>query len=170
VIAASAPGKRGWSTTVSVGPSGDRVSVSVPPLEPEPTAQAEPVALRPQLTPQPSAAAPSQTQKLIGIITTGTGVAALAVGSFFGLNAASRWSDAKANCDPYPYCGERGQQLAQDAQRSGTVSTVAFIAGGALLAGGLVLWLSAPSESRDTESALALGVGAGSIQLRGSFQ
>lgn len=168
VIAAVAPGKRRWSTTVDVGPSGARVHVNVPTLEPELTPPAEPVAAA--LAPQPSAAAPSHTQKLIGIITTGSGVAALAVGSFFGLNAASRWSDAKANCDPYPYCGESGRELAQDAKRSGTVSTVAFIAGSALLAGGLVLWLSAPSESRDSEAALALGVGAGSIQLRGSFQ
>ena len=170
VIAAVAPGKRRWSTTVNVGPSGDRVHVSVPSLEPEQSPQAEPVALQPQLTPQPTAAAPSHTQKLLGIITTGSGVAALAVGSFFGLNAASRWSDAKADCDPYPYCGESGKQLAQDAKRSGTVSTVAFIAGSALLAGGLVLWLTAPSEAPDTESALALGVGPGSVQLRGSFQ
>lgn len=169
VIAAAAPGKQRWTTTVTVGPSGDRVRVSVPSLEVQPTEAVAQTA--PQLTAAATQSAPaSNTQKLFGIITTGTGVAALAVGSFFGLNAASRWSDAKADCDPYPYCGERGQQLARDAKRSGTVSTVAFIAGSALLAGGLVLWLTAPSESRDTQTAFAVGVGAGSVQLRGSFQ
>ena len=136
VIAAVAPGKQRWTTTVTVGPSGDRVRVNVPSLETEPSEVAtEQAQTSPQLTAAATQPAPaSHTQKLFGIITTGTGVAALAVGSFFGLNAASRWSDAKADCDPYPYCGERGQQLAQDAKRSGTVSTVAFIAGGALLA------------------------------------
>lgn len=172
VIAAAAPGKQRWSATVKVGPAGDRARVEVPVLTPEPTAPAEPLASPSETThlPLPAAATPtsSNTQKLIGIITTGSGVAALAVGSFFGLQAAGRWSDAKANCDPYPYCGEDGQRLAHDAQQSGTISTIAFIAGGALLAGGVVLWLSAPSTTQETRTALAIG--PGSIQLRGSFQ
>jgi hypothetical protein len=160
-IAASAPGKRGWSTTVRVGPAS-RVSLSVPLLEDD----------TPQTTemppPPPLTAAPSNTQKLIGIITSGTGIAALALGGYFGLRAASSWSDAKANCDPYPYCGEDGQRLADDAQQSGTVATIATIAGGVLLAGGLVLWLTAPGQPRQTETALLIG--PGSVQLRGSFQ
>jgi serine/threonine-protein kinase len=169
VIAAVAPGKLRWSTTVTVGPAGARVNVNVPELELEPEAPlvaAAPAPPAPQLT--AASPAPSNTQKLIGIITTGSGVAALAIGGFFGLQAAGRWSDAKAKCDPYPYCGENGQRLAKDAQSSGTISTITFIAGGALLAGGLVLWLSAPGPARATETALLVGPGA--VQLRGSFQ
>lgn len=173
-IAASAPGKRPWSIRVRVAPTS-RVSVNVPLLEDEPLVAektaAELRAMEPQLTAAAATAqppAPSSTQELIGIIGTGAGVAALAVGGLFGLKAATTWSDAKANCDPYPYCGEDGQRLANDAQQSATISTIATVAGGVLLAGGLVLWLTAPGEPRETETALL--VGPGSVELRGSFQ
>jgi len=168
-IAASAPGKLPWSTTVRVAPAS-RVSLSVPLLEDEPQIAeqrtSELKAIEPRLT--AASAPPSNTRKLIGIISSGAGVAALAVGGYFGLRAASAWSDATANCDPYPYCGEDGQRLANDAQRSGTVATIATVAGGVLLAGGLVLWLTAPGQARQNETALL--VGPGSVQLRGTFQ
>jgi hypothetical protein len=169
-IAASAPGKLPWSTTVRVGPTS-RVSSSVPLLEDEPRVAEKTTRELRAIEPQPTAAAPApanNTQKLIGIITSGTGVAALAVGGYFGLQAASTWSDAKSGCDPYPYCGEEGQRLASDAQQSGTVATIATVAGGVLLAGGLVLWLTAPGPARATETALL--VGPASVQLRGTFQ
>jgi hypothetical protein len=176
VITASAQGKQSWSTTVTVGPNGDRISVTVPALQaaeedkPAPGVQTEPTlppaaAATTASDPAPSSSSP---QKLIGIIASGAGVAGLAVATYFGLQAAARWSDAKAGCDPYPYCGEEGRRLSRDAQGSGTISTVAFIAGGVLLAGGVVLWLSAPGAPRQTETALL--VGPGSVQLRGSFQ
>lgn len=150
-IAASAPGKRSWSTHVTVEPAS-HVTVSVPPLEDAPN----------------NAESSPKAAKLIGVIASGAGVAALAVGGFFGLRAASSWSDAKSSCDPYPYCGEMGQQLASDAQQRGTIATIATVAGGVLLAGGLVLWLTAAESPRQSETALLLGPGA--IGLRGSFQ
>ncbi|HTU57049.1 MAG TPA: hypothetical protein VMF89_01425 [Polyangiales bacterium] len=168
-IAASAPGKLPWSTIVRV-PAASRVSLNVPLLEDEPRVAEQNAnelrAIEPQLT--AATPAPSNTQKLIGIIASGTGVAALAVGGYFGLRAASTWSDAKSGCDPYPYCGEEGQRLANDAQQSGTAATIATVAGSVLLAGGLVLWLTAPGPAGDTETALL--VGPASVQLRGTFQ
>jgi len=168
-IAASAPDKLPWSTTVRVGHTS-RVSLSVPLLEDEPRVaeknERDLRAIEPQL--KAASPAPSNTQKLFGIITSGTGVAALAVGGYFGLRAASTWSDAKSSCDPYPYCGEEGRRLATNAQQSGTIATIATVAGGVLLAGGLVLWLTAPGPARETETALL--VGPTSVQLRGTFQ
>jgi hypothetical protein len=40
--------------------------------------------------------------------------------------------------------------LTDDAKSAATVSTIAFIAGGVALAGGIVLWLTAPSSSSST--------------------
>ena len=175
-ITASAPGKQAWSDTIEVGANAARVSVNVPILSDAPSsvteaeAEARPAAVSSSVVLPPSAAAseaPSgSAQRRIGIITAGVGVAGFAVGTVFGLQAAARWSDAKANCDPYPYCGEHGQRLARDAKQSGTISTIAFIAGGVLFAGGVTLWLSAPSHADRT----ALVLGPGSLALHGTFQ
>jgi hypothetical protein len=120
----------------------------------------------------PASEPSGSSQRLIGIIVAGTGVAALATGSVFGLQAAARWHDAKSNCDPYPYCGESGQRTARDAKQSGTISTIAFIVGGVLLAGGTTLWLTAPSRPREDTPThqVALVLGPGSLALHGTFQ
>jgi hypothetical protein len=174
VIAASAAGKRSWSTDVVVGAHADRVSVSVPILpdeahEPQLTAAGEVPPPQPQAAAKPStaSASPGSTQRVIGVVAAGVGVVGVVVGSVFGLKAASNWSDAKAHCDPYPYCGESGQKLANEAQTSGTISTIAFIVGGVGLASGAALWFSAPSGS--TEAHATLDVGPGTIMMHGRF-
>ena len=61
------------------------------------------------------------------------------------------------------------------ANTDGAVSTVAFIAGGALLATGVVMYLLPAHGSREKGAAArlivapSLGVGAGGLLLRGSF-
>jgi hypothetical protein len=174
VVSAAAPGKRLWTTTVLVGEHADHVTVSVPILPDEPNATAE-LSPSPSVAPAPVAAASVEapnkalgTQRILGIVAAGVGVVGIAVGTVFGLQAGSRWSDAKQSCDPYPYCGEEGQRLAHDAKRSGTISTLAFVVGGVGLAGGAALWFTAPRRSPERQTALL--VGPGSLQLVGSFE
>jgi hypothetical protein len=181
VISAAAPGKRSWSTTIKIGEQADRVSVSVPILPDEPNL-ASTAPLANELQPPPSAAAPANpsnpgsAQRWLAIIAAGVGVAGIATGTVFGIQAASSWSDAKSNCNPYPYCGGAGQRLAKDAKNSGTISTIGFVAGGVGLAAGVLLWFTAPPRAtetrpiaRDASEPLAFDLGPGAVQMRGRF-
>jgi serine/threonine-protein kinase len=81
---------------------------------------------------------------VVGLVLGGAGVIAIGAGAFFGLKASSTYDDALALCNPSNQCKQRGLDLADDATSQATVSTIAFVAGGVLLAGGAVLYLTAP--------------------------
>jgi serine/threonine-protein kinase len=180
VIEASASGKRSWSTRVNVGALADRVSVSVPIL-PNESQEPSPSVAHELSAPPPSAAAASQAppitnqtpnaagslQRMLAIAVAAVGVAGVATGTVFGIKAASNWSDAKAHCDPYPYCGEAGRKLGKAAAQSGTISTLAFVLGGVGLASGAVLWFTAPAPAGEAQATLDLG--PGTVTLHGSF-
>ena len=78
--------------------------------------------------------------RTVGWITGGVGVAGLALGTVFGVMAMSDKNgahcDASGACDPGKL---------SDANSAATISTVGFIAGGVLLAGGAALVLFGPS-------------------------
>jgi hypothetical protein len=104
----------------------------------------------------------------VGLGVGALGVAGIVVGTVFGLKASSKWTDAKALCNPYPSnCGTDGSSLGKDAQSAATVSTVGFVVGAVGLATGAVLWFAAPEKK--TESGVAFGVGPTSVTLKGAF-
>ena len=85
----------------------------------------------------------------------------------FGLSASSQWSDAKSKCSAYPYgCSQESLDEHSSAQSKASLATVLFIVGGAAIAGGTVLWLTAGSGQEKT---VAVGVGPGAAFVRGSF-
>jgi len=93
-------------------------------------------------------------------------VVGVVVGSVFGLKASSDWDDAQADCTPYPKCGPKGAQLGEDASDAATISTIAFVVGGAAIAGGVILWLTAPDgDSSET----VVGIGPGRVLVHGRF-
>jgi hypothetical protein len=105
----------------------------------------------------------------------GVGVVGVGVGTVFGLRTSSKWTEAQTHCTGLE-CDRTGVTLAAEAKNNGTVSTISFIAGGLLLAGGAALFFTAPSGARDAKNRSALaprdvkvGVGLGSVTLRGSF-
>jgi carbonic anhydrase/acetyltransferase-like protein (isoleucine patch superfamily) len=175
VIAATAPNKRPWSTTVQVGATADRVSVSIPLLEDESKSELPvPIAVEPEPAAAPATAAarsdaaePGSTQRVFAIVAAAVGVAGLATGTVFGIKASSTWNEAKAGCHPYPHCSAAAHEQSLDAQRSGTISTVAFIAGGVGVAAGALLWFTAPR--REAASQVSLDVGPGCVVMRGRF-
>jgi hypothetical protein len=57
--------------------------------------------------------------------------------------------------------------LRSDAVNFGNISTISFIAGGVLAAGGITLWLVAPSGH--VQAAPAVGAGGGGMVVRGEF-
>jgi hypothetical protein len=142
-IAASASGMRAWRTNVDVSAEGQTVTVRVPALEPTPRAGGD--GGRGRGTPQRIAAV------ALGVL----GAASIGVGSYLGLHAVSLKDDASPHCRDIG-CDSVGVDLRDRAFDAGTASTVAFVAGGVLLAASVVVWLTAPSSRTRASAALAL--------------
>ena len=129
------------SGAVAAGPSPVR-------LAPSPT----------QTTPATDEPSTGSTQRTVGLAVLGVGVVGAALGTVFGLNATSKHSDAKANCNAdQSACNSTGAGQMKDARSAATLSTVAFALGGAAIAGGAVLYLTAPKKER-TSAVQALHV------------
>ena len=120
-------------------------------------------------TPPPAPAAHSGSgQRTAAVVVGAVGVVGLGLGTLFGLQAKSAWSEAKSHCTAYPFgCGADGVGQQSSANSKATVSTVAFIAGGVALGVGAVLWLTAGSSKSDS---VALGFGPGAAFVRETFQ
>ncbi len=88
-----------------------------------------------------------KTQRTIGFIAGGVGVLGLGAGAVFGLLAKSKNDEAASeHCLTETRCDARGVELGDAARTHATISTVTFAVGGALVAGGVVLLLTAPSK------------------------
>jgi serine/threonine-protein kinase len=88
-----------------------------------------------------------KTQRTVSFIAGGLGVVGVGLGTYFGLAALHDNSSSKADCNPNPnVCGSAGYDQRQDALREARISTVAFAAGGALLATAAVLYFTARSS------------------------
>jgi hypothetical protein len=117
-------------------------------------------------------------QRTAGLVLGGLGVVGLGLGGVFGGLASSRWSTAKGDCSSSQTCTPSDNTAAtgerSDAVTLATVSTVSFIAGGVLAAGGLILFLTAPhgSETGSGKGLLVVpagGPGNAGMTLRGWF-
>jgi hypothetical protein len=158
VVQASAPTRKAFKTSITVAKDGDRMEVIVPKLEAAPAAAVVPPT--PGVEPPPPLVVHSgddgSGQRTMGFIVGGVGVAGVAVGAITGLLALGKNSDSKKDC---PGEGACGSQDAVDANKSastfGLVSTIAFIVGGAAVAGGAILIFTAPSDKGSTKAARA---------------
>ena len=149
-IVASAPGKKTWEKTVRVPVDGVTVSVEVPSLQDDPNAST--LAERGLMTTRPldgheetpSDEHPGRTQRIGGIVAGAVGIVGLGVGTAFGLMSRGKKNDSEAHCNADNRCDETGLGLRDDALNYGTYSTIAFVAGGAALVGGIILFATAP--------------------------
>jgi len=94
----------------------------------------------------PSAPAPGRTQRILGLSMVGGGVAAGVVAGVLTLGARNKYRDA---LDTYcmsdaMMCDDRGLEITGDARSRANLATVITIAGGALVIGGVVLYMLAP--------------------------
>lgn len=176
-VEASAPGSTPFSTKVVVGPNADKKEVAVPALAAAPKAAADPNAGG-KVTPPPPPPPPRTEDgdsgsgtKTIGLVVAGVGVAGLAVGGVTGLMAMSANDDAKKLCPNDGACASRdGVDKNDKAKTFALVSTVGFVAGGALLAGGAVLWLTAGlSKKGNVQIAPIVGATDGGLLVRGAW-
>jgi serine/threonine-protein kinase len=106
----------------------------------------------------------------------GIGVVGVGLGSYFGVTASGAWNNSKNECSTTS-CPNHAQAVVDhdSAMNNGLASTISFAAGGALLAGGILLFVLAPSGDK-TERAGALsitptaGPGVAGMSLSGSFR
>ena len=175
-IEATASGKKPFTKDVEVNEKAKNPSVDIPPLEDEPKPVVEAPAPPSPTEPPPEGAKSWSTQKTLGVVAAGVGVVGIGVGAFFGIRTSSKWNDAKGRCSGTPLdCDQTGVDLGTQAKNSGTIATIALIAGGVFVAGGAVLFFTAPKDKRvgsiiPSARELRVGVGPGSLMLGGSFQ
>jgi len=107
-------------------------------------------------------------QRLVGLVAGGVGIAGLAVGGIFGLVSKNTYDHAfQSECRSKPNdCSPQGALDGQTAHSQAIVSTVGFIAGGVLLAGGAVLYFTSPSGS-SVAVAPDVGTSGAGLSLRG---
>lgn len=167
-IRATAPGKRGWSKVIELGSHRDHVAVDVPVLPDDVLLLNSDLGATEGSLPAPMGGPDDETggslQRSMGLIVGALGIAGVATGTLFGVKAASDWSDAKALCAPYPYCGEEGASLAREAKEGALISTIGFATGLVGLSSGALLWFTAEARTPHTP---ALSLGVGRVMLRG---
>jgi hypothetical protein len=182
-IEASAPAKKTWSTTVTVHANADQAHVPVPVLkdEPAPSAATTPApaplpAAEPATPPHSSSASASapqpappsdgSTQRVVGLVAGGVGIVGIAVGSAFGVMAMGSENNSKSLCPTTACSNAAAVQDDSNARSQAMVSTVAMVAGGVVLAAGVVIYLTAPKSRPTTGIRLMPAVGAGELGLR----
>jgi hypothetical protein len=160
-VRAVAPHKKSWSTTVELKVEGSLSTVNVPRLEDALEAAPWPTVVGPAQPAQETGTGAQSfwtTQRVIGIVLGGVGIAGIAVGSGLGLAAKSKYDDAVASFCPAhgTQCTSQGVAQGRDAHDLADISTGVFIGGAvALVAGGAVFAL-APSVGADRVG-IALG-------------
>jgi hypothetical protein len=186
VLSATAPGKEAWESKITLKDPGQTVTVEIPALLDKKPGAAEPPPPRsagasapvgPQSTLvsandgalAPDAAPKRSWQRPLGITLTAAGAVGLGVGTALGLMARSTFkSAAPDHCDATNHCDPTGLDLRASAVSKGNAATGVFIAGAALAAGGVALWITAPASKAASASA-ALSFGPGSAGILGSF-
>jgi hypothetical protein len=147
VVVASAPGRKTFKASVSVRADGDRSEMVVPKLEAGATSASGAVATTPA-TGESDSGSSGSSQRSIGFVVGGIGLAGLAVGAVTGLIAIGKNNDSKTACPNDGACASSAAVDANSSARSfGTVSTISFIAGGVGVVAGALLIFSAPSSS-----------------------
>jgi tetratricopeptide (TPR) repeat protein len=144
-------------------------------VEPKPKPKPDLVA-----SPRPRPPAPGRTRRIAGFALAGAGAVSLGLAGYLALDARGDYHSAlDAHCmGAKDMCDEEGLRLTRDARSRANLATVFAVAGVALAAGGVALYLTAPgsgkseSLSRDPEAlylAPAIGDRAGFVVLGGRY-
>jgi hypothetical protein len=150
VISASASGYKSWETKITVGANADEAKIVVPSLERLPAAPP------PKGETPPSSSWPFQ--RTLGLGLAGVGLVGVGIGTAFGLSAIDKNNFADEHC-PEIGCDRDGIAAGERAVEHGTISTIGFIAGGALIVGGAVLFFTASSGTNAKAGARVRGAG-----------
>lgn len=168
----SAPGHQ-TATRIVRAVEGQEARLVAPALLAEPA----PSSVAPSAEPVPPSATVlvdrGRGRRIAGLAIVGAGVVGLGVGLGFGAWAKTTWDEAQAEgrCDlATNQCTPAGQELAEDARRRATISTVTVGLGAAALVTGAVLYFTAPKPEQRTVVVMpSVAPGAGGFSVSGRF-
>lgn len=178
VMKAQADGRKTWTFKVDVPNQPNEVTVDVPELEIDPNANDAANATRPEKpdekkkTVSYEEATRGDTQRTLGIVAGGIGLAGIGVGAVFGLLSISKKNAADDQCrgPELNLCTQKGVDDGNTAVTFGNVSTIAFIAGAAFAAGGAVLYFTAPDATTPVAVSPAVGPNTAGLTLSARFR
>ena len=121
--------------------------------------------------PRVVAPAPGRTQRIAAYVTAGGGVVAIGVSLGVAFSARSSYRDALAQhcmgsttrCDPI------GLQETHHALTHANIATGVFVGGALLVAGGVVLYLTAPHGKRVKDASVCVAPSVGGVIVGGAF-
>jgi hypothetical protein len=96
---------------------------------------------------------PSSSQRTVGYVLGGVGLAALAVGTVAGVLVLEKKSTVDDNCDATKRCNQQGFDAAESGRTLGVVTTTGLVVGALGVGIGAYLILSSPKE-RGPQTAL----------------
>jgi len=179
-VAGAPPVKRGFVLKIGEKARRERVLLSddttVPkrPLAPGELVRASPP--RPDAEPRLQAEGGAKPLRVGGLVVTGVGAAGIVAGSVFALLARSASAAQKRACASTLSCPSlvAAQQDHDTAVWQADAATAAFVGGGVLVAGGLLLYVLAPSASGKhagggVSVAPNLGPYGGGVSISGGF-
>jgi tetratricopeptide (TPR) repeat protein len=176
-VKASAPGYEDFQITVEINPGPSEQTVKIAALTKLPevpqaiaaSAESKKESRLETATPQESAP-PSSAQRTVGLVLGGTGLVGLGVGGVFGTLAYLNEQDAQKLCtgSTCPPDGD-GLDHSNKAQDYALVSTISFIAGGALLATGVILYYTAPSSVQTANIQVTPTLGGAHLSMGSTF-
>ncbi|HEX6241017.1 MAG TPA: hypothetical protein VFZ61_08990 [Polyangiales bacterium] len=180
-VEASAPGYLPWTGEVKVGAQADSAELRVPQLEKDPNAAEVPVAVAPTPAeaassgpdsgPAAAASAPQTTRmsntRIAGLALGAVGVVGIVVGAVMG-GLAIKNDKASEDRVSNGQCDEKCADLSDKAIKQATVSTAGWIAGGVLVAGGLLTFFLGPKHQR-ADVALRVDHQSASLRVGGVF-
>jgi hypothetical protein len=154
----AAPGRLSKTIRFEVANGPSSQTLEAPQLDPEPQIRPNPE------QPPPVKPKREDPKRLAAYAAAGAGGVAFLVGTYFGLHAASKKSDAEPHCNGH-FCDADGLALQDDAHSAATVSTIAF--GVSILALGAAAYLYFTSDrSSHVAVRVAPGVNAARLEAR----
>jgi hypothetical protein len=172
---------RSWSHDYNAV-EGETLAIEIPALEPLPVrpAQIEPPVAKteapgPELGPLPELVERRHRRHLIAIAAGSAAFAGATLGSIFGIQARSRYDNAKLLCGGnidrcLPDEVGRAQDRVDTARRSALYADISFGVAGAAAVVAVYAWLSAPSvEDRPLTVTASVGNGSAGLVLGGTF-
>jgi len=187
-LVASADAYEPFEADVEVGTSADSKAVAVPALKPSAKASSvvpaaatnAPAAVSPATTSTPNAAPPSPApheagsngRRTAALVTGAIGVVGLGIGSYFGVRAISKNSNAESYCPRGDRCDDpRGVSLTNDAKHAAVAANIAISVGAAFVVGGVVLYLtSEPKKEARLQLHPLLSRDVAGVGLGGAFR
>ncbi len=163
-LEANAPGRQAWSLQIKVAPGPGTQVIELPALT------AAPVSASAERTASPGNESNNgSSRRVLGLLTGGAGLVALAAGGFFGYRAYALNQSSKAECraDAPNACTEHGTSLRKNATAAARLSTIASVSGAVLVAGGITLVMTAPSPLTDNAPNRSADASDWQLQARG---